>query len=78
MKSLRKMCARHTLVPKSLKIEWHDDPTGVLLYRGGFGDVWKRSYQGQEVAVKVLRTYATSDLKKIARVGRYWRSSLLT
>ena len=64
------MCARHTLVPQSLKIELCGDPPGVLMYRGGFGDVWKHQYQGREVAVKVLRVYATSDLEKIARVGR--------
>jgi len=63
------MCARHTLVPRSLKIESFDDSPGVLLYRGGFGDVSKRTYQGREVAVKVLRTYATSDLQNITRVG---------
>ena len=70
MKLLRKMCARHILVPRSLKIELFDDSPGVLRYRGGFGDVWKRMYQGREVAVKVLRTYATSDLEKITRVSR--------
>ena len=64
------MCARHTLVPTSLKIELGDDPPGVLMYRGGFGDVSKREYQGQAVAVKVLRTYATSNLQNTVRVGR--------
>ena len=69
MKSLRRMCARHTLVPQSLKIELDNDSTGVLMYRGGFGDVWKRPYQGREVAVKVLRVYNTGDLTVITRVG---------
>ncbi|KAF9643939.1 kinase-like protein [Thelephora ganbajun] len=41
--------------------------TGVAPCRGGFGDVWKREYQGQQVAVKVLRIYANSDLRKIIR-----------
>jgi len=50
------------------------NPTGVALYRGGFGDVWKREYRGQEVAVKVVRTYADSDLKKISRVSNRWYS----
>ena len=40
------------------------------MYRGGFGDVWKHQYQGREVTVKVLRIYTTSNLEKIARVGR--------
>ena len=39
------------------------------MYRGGFADVWKYQHQGREVAVKVLRVYATSDLEVIIRVG---------
>ena len=66
---LRKMCARHTLVTSSLKIELCDDTPGVLMYRGGFGDVSKHIYQGREIAVKVLRTYATSDLKNAIHVS---------
>ena len=69
MRSLRRMCARHTPVPRSLKIELSEDSPGVLLYRGGFGDVWKHRYQGHDIAVKVLRVYATCDLKSISRVG---------
>jgi len=76
MKTLRKMCVRHSLVPKSLKIELGDDPPGVLMYGGGFGDVWNHEFQGREVAVKVLRTYLTSDLGKIIRVGCQWCFSL--
>jgi len=67
MKSLREMCARYTLVPQSLKIELGDDSTGTLMFSGGFGDVWKRQYQGREVAVKVLRTNTTNDLGLISR-----------
>ena len=29
----------------------------------------KREYRGQEVAVKKLRIYSTSDMEKIVRVG---------
>ena len=46
-----------------------DDPTSVALYRGGFGDVYKRRYQGRDVAVKVLRTYADTDIPKVTRVS---------
>jgi hypothetical protein len=69
MRSLRTMCARHTLAPSSLKIELCDDLPGVLMYRGGFGDVFRRKYRGQAVAVKVLRTYASSDLQETIRVS---------
>jgi hypothetical protein len=69
MRSLRMMCVRHNLVPTSLKIELCDDPPGVLVYRGGFGDVSKREYRGQAVAVKVLKTYATTNLQNTIRVS---------
>ena len=68
MRSLYKMCARHTLIPTSLRITLCDDPTNIVLFRGGFGDVSKRIYEEQEVAVKTLRTYSTSDLQTIIRV----------
>ena len=64
------MCASNTQLPRSLQIELCDDPTSVALYRGGFGDVSKRRYQGREVAVKVLRTYANTDIPKVTRVSR--------
>jgi len=47
---------------------WYD-PTDAALYRGGFADVWKGMYCGREVAVKVIRTYANSDLQKIIGVS---------
>ena len=56
MKSLYRTCARHILLSRSLRIELPDSPTGVPLYRGGFGDVWKCEYREKQVAVKVLRT----------------------
>ena len=57
------------MFPTSLRIELHDNPTKVVLYRGGFGDVSRRYYQGREVAVKTLRVSTTSDLQMIAHVG---------
>ena len=73
MRLLRTMCARHTLVTTSLRIELCEDSPGILMYGGGFGDVWKREHRGQAVAVKVLRTFAASDLQKTTRVGCQWR-----
>jgi len=69
LKLLYKMCGRHALLPEALKIPVYNCRTGVALYRGGFGDVWKEDYCGRDVAVKVLRTYSNSDLQKIIGVG---------
>ena len=78
MKLLRRMCTRHTLVPKSLKIESCDNAPGVPMYCGGFGDVSKREHLGRAVAVKVLRTYATSDFQETFRVRYQWCSPFST
>ena len=74
MKSLYKMCAGHTLLPVSLHFELHDDPMEVVLCRGGFADVSKREYRGQEVAVKVLRARKGNGLRVMTSVSR-WISS---
>ena len=70
LRSLYKTCARCALFPRSLRIELCDNPDGAVMYRGGFGDVSKREYQGREVAVKMLRIYTSSDPQKIIRIGR--------
>ena len=49
---------------------WYDR-TSNALYRGGFADVWKGKHCSLDVAVKVIRTYTTSDLRKIIGVS-YW------
>ena len=53
------------------------DRTSDALFRGGYADVWKGECRGRDVAVKVIRTYSTSDLQKIIGVGR-WTFSLST
>lgn len=35
---------------------------------GGYGDIWKMDMRGHSVAVKVIRSYVTSDVRKIAKV----------
>ena len=70
MKSLYKMCAAHTSLPRSLHFELHDDLTGTAFCRGGFADVFKRNYLGREVAIKVLRPPISNDLQDMTNVGR--------
>ena len=69
MTSLYKMCAGHSLLPRSLQIQACYDLSGIAHCRGGFADVWKGTYGDREVAVKALRIYANSDLQKITRVS---------
>jgi hypothetical protein len=70
VRSLYKLCAAHSLLPRSLQIEARYDLSDVPHCHGGFADVWKGNYGDREVAVKVLRIYANSDLQKITRVSR--------
>jgi hypothetical protein len=69
LNTLCKICGRQALLPRSVQIPLCYDRSHTPLYRGGFADVWKGSYEGREVAVKVLVVYLTSDLDKITRVG---------
>ena len=57
------------MLPRSLQIELCYNPASVAHCRGGFSDMWEGEYRELEVAVKVLRIYATSDLQKITRVS---------
>ena len=70
MKLLYNTCAGHTLLPMSLQIEVCYDPADDPHSSGGFADVWKSEHLGREVAVKVLRICAKSDLQKITRVSQ--------
>ena len=63
------MCGKHAYLPKAMNVHAEYDRTSVALYRGGSADVWKRMYCGLDVAVKVIRTYSNSDLRKIIGVS---------
>ena len=69
LKLLYKTCGHHALLPRTLDIPVHYDRTGAALFRGGYADVWKGEHCGQNVAVKVIRTYSNSDLQKIIGVS---------
>jgi len=69
VKSLYKMCVRHSLLPGSLQINVWYDSTTFPHSRGGFADVWKGKWLDQEVAIKVLRTHSKSDIQNIVRVS---------
>jgi len=62
LRLLYRTCGHHALLPRTLKIPVHYDRTSAALFRGGYADVWKGEHCGQDVAVKVIRTYSNSDL----------------
>ena len=67
--TLRKICSHHVLIPRSIQIPLCYDRTEDPRYEGGFAKVWKGEHEGIEVAAKVLKVFASSDLAKIKRVG---------
>ena len=72
VKCLRRVyrtCGRHGLLPNALKVPICYDRTGYPRYSGGNADVWKGEYCGRDVAVKVIRTYSSDNLKKILGVS---------
>lgn len=77
VKMLYKMCARHALVPGSLHVELPENSVGVVMYRGGFGDVLRREYHGREVAVKALRVYSNSPWQETTNVSHLGASNSL-
>lgn len=55
------------MVLKGIKMEAHP------VDRGGYGDVYKGVWHGQEIAIKVLRIYQTSDLFRLLKVTlQFW------
>jgi hypothetical protein len=64
LRSIYRICGRQALLPRSLKIPLCYDPKETPLYHGGFADVWKCQYNGQEVVAKVLRVYLRDDLSE--------------
>ncbi|KAF9786281.1 kinase-like domain-containing protein [Thelephora terrestris] len=63
---LCRICGRQGLLPTALQIPIRYNRSDAPLYRGGFADVWKGTFQNRQVAVKVLRIYSTTDSAKIS------------
>lgn len=69
LRPLYRTCGRHALLPKTMEISVCYDRTSDTLYSGGYADVWKGQYHGRDVAVKVIRTYSSSNLEKVIGVS---------
>ena len=74
LRLLCKICGFRALLPKPLAVEVFYDRTQDPVYHGGFGDVWKGISGGLEVAVKVIRSYQSSDQGEVRKVGGWWPS----
>ena len=66
---LRKMCAKHRLLPTPYAITEELKKVEDLPRRGGgSADVWYGVYQGSRVAIKVLRVNSSVDLRTVEMV----------
>ena len=69
LRLLYKMCGRHALLPNTMNIRIYCDRTGCAEYYGEYADVWKRRYQGRNVAVRVTRASPDRDFGKVIKVS---------
>ena len=79
VKTLVELCKNSGLYPDCLilkGIEFEGDP----VVGGGFGDVYKGRLRGQDIAIKVPKTFRQTDVDKLHRVMFYvcsfWRHML--
>jgi len=69
LRALYRICGHQALIPTSLAAPLCYDPATTAQCHGGFGDVWKGQYNGQEVAAKALRVSLTTDFKQTRKVS---------
>lgn len=78
MGTLRKICGRHALLPRSMQIPLSYDRSDTPPYKGGYAEVWKGIYNGCQVAVRVPKVYQKDDRMKIRRVSCHFLSFVLS
>lgn len=76
MGSLYKMCAGHTMFPRSLYLELPGDVMRGVGYVSGFSDVFRCKCGDREVVVKALRQEGLSS-QKVRNVSQNLRVSLV-
>ena len=69
-RALRKTCAEAGILPTSYYL---DDKqikklNDVPFASGGYSDVWRGSYKGENVSIKAFRVYTTDNIKHLTKV----------
>ena len=69
LNAMLRLSSRSSIYPKTLVQNSVTVQGPNPLTAGQFGDVWKGTFQDQQVAIKVLRLYVTSDVSQHVKVG---------
>ena|SRR5882762_2419391 len=67
--ALLKLSRTSGLYPECMMLKGLELSGNSAIDGGGFGDIWKGLFKGQEIAVKILRIFSQSDKDKILKVG---------
>ena len=67
-RALRKVSASRGILPRSYYSEGVTLNDAIYCASGGFADIWKCQWDGNQVCVKAFRTQAGENLEKIKRV----------
>lgn len=75
-RALRKTCAEIGILPESYYLDANQIKkfNEVPFAAGGYSDVWRGSYKGENVAIKALRVYMTHNIKALTKVLNTFRS----
>ena len=69
LNAMLRLSSRSGIYPKVLVQNSVTIEGSYPLTAGQFGDVWKGTFQGQQVAIKILKLYVTSDVFQHVKVG---------
>jgi len=69
LKAMLRLSSKSGIYPKILVQDSVTIEGSNPLTAGQFGDVWQGAFQGQQVAIKILRHYGMSDVSQHVKVG---------
>lgn len=69
-RALRKTCAEVGILPSSYNLDNNQiqKANAVPFASGGYSDVWRGSYKGENVSIKAFRVYTTDNIKQLTKV----------
>lgn len=70
-RALRKTCGEVGILPSSYYLDENEIKklNEVPFASGGYSDVWRASYQEENVSIKALRVYAVDNIKQLTKVS---------